>query len=170
MALLGRFSKTLSLPAATGQSRLPVLRAFSGSANHPSRPAYPQVYGTLEETVMSPYKGGPVYLWLRSSIIWARRSPGRHWMRWLDRNWDFQKMCMLGVPEHHIDPTKNRWRYFVDTSYYGGMLDKSHEDFYRFILMYPGLAMLCFAIYCRWKDNDKDNFLAKWRTRMSEPL
>ncbi len=23
-------------------------------------------------------------------------------------------------------------RYYVDTSYYGGMLDKAHEDFYRY--------------------------------------
>mmetsp|Transcript_50242 Transcript_50242/g.78538 ORF Transcript_50242/g.78538 Transcript_50242/m.78538 type:complete len:165 (-) Transcript_50242:83-577(-) len=126
-------------------------------------PAYPQTYGTVEETVMSPYKGGPVYLWLRSSYIWFRRSPGRHWMRWLERNWDFQKMCMMGVPEHHIDPTKNRWRYYVDTSYYGGMLDKSHEDFYRYILLYPAIAGYIFMMWIRIKDNDKDNFLAKWR-------
>merc|ERR1739845_343656 len=83
--------------------------------------------------------GGPVYLWLRSTWIWLRRYPGRHWMRWLDRNWDFQKMCMQGVPEIHIDPTKNRWRYMIDTSYYGGMLDKAQEDFYRYIMMYPAL-------------------------------
>merc|ERR1719335_1701752 len=126
-------------------------------------PAYPLVYGTVHETVMSPYKGGPVYLWPRSTYIWLRRVPGRHWTRWLERNWDFQKMCMFGVPEHHIDPTKNRWRYYVDTSYYGGMLDKAHEDFYRYIMLYPAIAMWFFAIYVRVKDNDKDNFLAKWR-------
>lgn len=67
---------------------------------------YPMVYGSVEETVMSPYKGGPVYLWLRSSIIWTRRVLGRHWIRWLERNWDFEKMCMQGMPEMHIDPTK----------------------------------------------------------------
>merc|ERR1712187_170272 len=136
------------------------LRAFAAGTEPPS---YPQRYGTVEETVMSPYKGGPVYLWLRSSYIWYRRSPGRHLSRWLERNWDFQKMCMLGVPEHHIDPTKNRWRYYVDTSYYGGMLDKAHEEFYRFIMMYPALAGFFFILYVRIKDNDKDNFLAKWR-------
>ena len=124
---------------------------------------YPLVYGRCEETVMSPYKGGPVYLWLRSSILWLRRYPGRHWQRWLFRNWDFQKMCMQGMPEHHIDPTKNRWRYYVDTSYYGGMLDKAHEDFNRYILMYPALAYFFYCTWTRIKDNDKDNFMAKWR-------
>merc|ERR1711972_1129382 len=107
-------------------------RSFSAqvpkvAAASTEQPTYPLVYGSVEETVMSPYKGGPVYLWLRSSIIWSRRVLGRHWIRWLERNWDFQKMCMQGMPEMHIDPTKNRWRYMVDTSYYGGMLDKSHE-------------------------------------------
>jgi len=121
-----------------------------------------------QETVMSPYKGGPVYLWLRSSIIWTRRVLGRHWIRWLERNWDFQKMCMQGMPEMHIDPTKNRWRYMVDTSYYGGMLDKAHEDFYRYICMYPALAMFFYYCVSRIKDNDKDNFMAKWRVPKEE--
>ncbi|CAE7235339.1 unnamed protein product [Symbiodinium microadriaticum] len=67
------------------------------------------------------------------------------------------------MPEIHIDPTKNRWRYYIDTSYYGGMLDKSHEDFYRYIMMYPTLAFFFHCVWCRIKDNDKDNFLAKWR-------
>merc|ERR1711879_250149 len=89
-------------------------RAFSAEAAKQAPAVYPQVYGTCEETVMSPYKGGPVYLWLRSTYIWLRRVVGRHWIRWLERNWDFQKMCMFGVPEMHIDPTKNRWRYMVD--------------------------------------------------------
>eukprot|EP00928_Gymnodinium_smaydae_P019972 TRINITY_DN176_c0_g7_i1.p1 TRINITY_DN176_c0_g7~~TRINITY_DN176_c0_g7_i1.p1 ORF type:complete len:168 (+),score=41.88 TRINITY_DN176_c0_g7_i1:77-580(+) len=124
---------------------------------------YPQVYGTVHETVMSPYKGGPVYLWLRSTWIWLRRVPGRHWIRWLERNWDFQKMCMFGVPEIHIDPTKNRWRYYVDTSYYGGMLDKAQEDFWRYIMMYPALGFFFFIAWARFKENDKDNFLAKWK-------
>merc|ERR1719293_60287 len=124
---------------------------------------YPQVYGRCEETVMSPYKGGPVYLWLRSTIVWLRRYPGRHWIRWLERNWEFQKMCLQGMPEIHIDPTKNRWRYYVDTSYYGGMLDKSHEDFYRYIMLYPSLAFFFYYVWARIKDNDRDNFLAKWR-------
>lgn len=53
---------------------------------------------------------GPVYLWLRSSIVWLRRFPGRHWMRWIEHNSDYQKMCLRGMPEFHIDPTKNRWR------------------------------------------------------------
>eukprot|EP00927_Polykrikos_kofoidii_P050757 TRINITY_DN4463_c0_g1_i1.p3 TRINITY_DN4463_c0_g1~~TRINITY_DN4463_c0_g1_i1.p3 ORF type:complete len:118 (+),score=15.77 TRINITY_DN4463_c0_g1_i1:523-876(+) len=117
---------------------------------------------------MSPYKGGPVYLWMRSSYIWLRRVPGRHWMRWLERNWDFQKMCMQGVPEMHIDPTKNRWRYMVDTSYYGGMLDKAHEDFLRYVMMYPALGFFFFVVWARIKDNDKDNFLAKWRVPKEE--
>ncbi|CAE8680459.1 unnamed protein product [Polarella glacialis] len=129
---------------------------------------YPQVYGRCEETVMSPYKGGPVYLWLRSSILWLRRVPGRHWIRWIERNWDYQKMCLVGMPEMHIDPTKNRWRYMIDTSYYGGMLDKSHEDFYRYIMMYPALAFFFHCTWCRIKDNDKDNFLAKWRVPAEE--
>merc|ERR1719235_1511818 len=101
---------------------------------------------------MSPYKGGPVYLWLRSTYIWLRRVPGRHWTRWLERNWDFQKMCMFGVPEMHIDPTKNRWRYYVDTSYYGGMMDKAHEDFWRYIMMYPALGFFFFIAYARFKE------------------
>eukprot|EP00929_Paragymnodinium_shiwhaense_P076929 TRINITY_DN395_c0_g3_i1.p1 TRINITY_DN395_c0_g3~~TRINITY_DN395_c0_g3_i1.p1 ORF type:complete len:182 (-),score=45.21 TRINITY_DN395_c0_g3_i1:80-574(-) len=150
-----------------GQSQF--LRPFASTSpatTTGSQPAlYPQVYGTVEETVMSPYKGGPVYLWLRSTYIWLRRVPGRHWIRWLERNWDFQKMCMMGVPEMNIDPTKNRWRYMIDTSYYGGMLDKSHEDFYRYILMYPALAFYVFLMYVRIKENDKDNFLAKWRVQ-----
>ncbi|CAL1126053.1 unnamed protein product [Cladocopium goreaui] len=131
-------------------------------------PTYPQVYGRVEETVMSPYKGGPVYLWLRSSIVWLRRFPGRHWMRWIERNSDYQKMCLMGMPEFHIDPTKNRWRYYIDTSYYGGMLDKSHEDFYRYILLYPAIAFFLHCTWCRIKDNDKDNFLAKWRVPAEE--
>merc|ERR1711953_1152940 len=137
------------------------LRVFASETKAPV--VYPLVYGTAEETVMSPYKGGPVYLWLRSTYIWLRRVPGRHWIRWLERNWDFQKMCMFGVPEMHIDPTKNRWRYMVDTSYYGGMLDKAHEDFCRYIMMYPALGFFFFCVWARIKDNDKDNFLAKWR-------
>merc|ERR1719168_570717 len=62
----------------------------------------------------------------------------------MERNFDFQKMAMMGIPEMHIDPTKNRWRYYVDTSYYGGMLDKSHEDFYRYVMLYPALAYFFF--------------------------
>jgi hypothetical protein len=31
-------------------------------------------------------------------------------MRWIERNSDYQKMCLMGMPEFHIDPTKNRWR------------------------------------------------------------
>merc|ERR1711862_556656 len=81
---------------------------------------YPHPYGSVEETVMSPYKGGPVYLWLRSTLIWTRRILGRHMNRWLMSNWCFQKMAMFGVPEFHIDPVKNRWRFYIDTSYYGG--------------------------------------------------
>eukprot|EP00747_Dinoflagellata_sp_TGD_P058172 gnl/TRDRNA2_/TRDRNA2_151001_c0_seq1.p1 gnl/TRDRNA2_/TRDRNA2_151001_c0~~gnl/TRDRNA2_/TRDRNA2_151001_c0_seq1.p1 ORF type:complete len:168 (+),score=26.86 gnl/TRDRNA2_/TRDRNA2_151001_c0_seq1:105-608(+) len=131
--------------------------------------SYPTTWGTVDEgTAMSPYKGGPAYLWLRSSYIWLRRYVGRHWMRWLERNWDFQKMCMMGVPEHHIDPTKNRWRYMIDTSYYGGMLDKAHEDFLRYFMMYPAIALYLFVIYARVKENDKDNFLAKWRVPKEE--
>eukprot|EP00930_Biecheleria_cincta_P048725 TRINITY_DN3399_c0_g3_i2.p1 TRINITY_DN3399_c0_g3~~TRINITY_DN3399_c0_g3_i2.p1 ORF type:complete len:166 (-),score=22.36 TRINITY_DN3399_c0_g3_i2:88-585(-) len=146
------------------------LRTFAAQVPKPvdAEPTYPLVYGRCEETVMSPYKGGPVYLWLRSSILWLRRVPGRHWIRWIERNWDYQKMCLMGVPEMHIDPTKNRWRYYVDTSYYGGMLDKSHEDFYRYILMYPALAFFFHCTWCRIKDNDKDNFLAKWRVPAEE--
>merc|ERR1712066_587187 len=90
--------------------------------------------------------GGPVYLWLRATIVWLRRVPGRHWIRWLERNWDFQKFCMQGMPELHIDPTKNRWRYYVDTSYYGGMIDKAMEDFYRYIMMYPALAFFLLRV------------------------
>lgn len=101
---------------------------------------------------MSPYKGGPVHLWLRSSIVWLRRFPGRHWMRWIERNSDYQKMCLMGMPEFHIDPTKNRWRYYIDTSYYGGMLDKSHEDFYRYILLYPAIAFFLHCTWCRIKE------------------
>ena len=134
----------------------------------PPSQAYPLAYGRVEETVMSPFKGGPVYLWLRSTIVWLRRVPGRHWIRWLERNWDYQKMCLMGMPEIHIDPTKNRWRYYIDTSYYGGMLDKSHEDFYRYIMMYPTLAFFFHCVWCRIKDNDKDNFLAKWRVPADE--
>merc|ERR1711924_202489 len=70
------------------------MRAFAAGTEPPAAggSAYPQTYGTVEETVMSPYKGGPVYLWLRSSYIWFRRSPGRYWMRWLERNWT-SKRC-----------------------------------------------------------------------------
>lgn len=114
---------------------------------------YPLVYGRAEETVMSPYKGGPVYLWLRSSIVWLRRFPGRHWMRWIEHNSDYQKMCLRGMPEFHIDPTKNRWRYYIDTSYYGGMLDKSHEDFYRYIMLYPAIAFFLHCTWCRIKEH-----------------
>eukprot|EP00929_Paragymnodinium_shiwhaense_P076928 TRINITY_DN395_c0_g2_i3.p2 TRINITY_DN395_c0_g2~~TRINITY_DN395_c0_g2_i3.p2 ORF type:complete len:168 (-),score=49.90 TRINITY_DN395_c0_g2_i3:150-653(-) len=154
---------------AAGAAARSSARAFAAQppveATGTAPQVYPRVYGTVEETVMSPYKGGPVYLWLRSTYIWLRRVPGRHWIRWLERNWDFQKMCMMGVPEMNIDPTKNRWRYMIDTSYYGGMLDKSHEDFYRYILMYPALAFYVFLMYVRIKENDKDNFLAKWRVQ-----
>merc|ERR1712032_596553 len=74
---------------------------------------------------------------------------GRHWIRWLDRNWDFQKMCMFGVPEMHIDPQKNKWRYHIDTSYYGGFMEKAHEDFYRYILIYPGTGFFLFTVWVR---------------------
>lgn len=59
-------------------------------------------------------------------------------------------------------------RYYIDTSYYGGMLDKSHEDFYRYIMLYPAIAFFFHCIWCRIKDNDKDNFLAKWRVPAEE--
>merc|ERR1719337_435825 len=62
----------------------------------------------LNRTVMSPYQGGPVYLWLRSSWIYIRRHMGRHLLRWIDRNWDYQRACMYGCPEMHIDPTTRR--------------------------------------------------------------
>ncbi|CAK0817102.1 unnamed protein product [Prorocentrum cordatum] len=74
-------------------------------------------------------------------------------MRWMERNFDFQKMAMMGIPEMHIDPTKNRWRYYVDTSYYGGMLDKAHEDFYRYVMLYPALAYFFFFVWARIKDS-----------------
>eukprot|EP00405_Crypthecodinium_cohnii_P010092 CAMPEP_0206440344 /NCGR_PEP_ID=MMETSP0324_2-20121206/12707_1 /ASSEMBLY_ACC=CAM_ASM_000836 /TAXON_ID=2866 /ORGANISM="Crypthecodinium cohnii, Strain Seligo" /LENGTH=159 /DNA_ID=CAMNT_0053908051 /DNA_START=89 /DNA_END=565 /DNA_ORIENTATION=+ len=152
--------------ARTSALRSAAVRCFSTAPQKVEAKAtaevYPLVYGRAEETVMSPYKGGPVYLWLRSTILWVRRYPGRHWMRWLERNWDYQKMCLLGMPEFHIDPTKNRWRYFVDTSYYGGMLDKVHEDFWRYVMMYPAAAYFIYIVWCRVKDNDKDNFMAKW--------
>mmetsp|Transcript_13307 Transcript_13307/g.30336 ORF Transcript_13307/g.30336 Transcript_13307/m.30336 type:complete len:167 (-) Transcript_13307:52-552(-) len=144
------------------------LRSFSAETKLPAfpepvKPTYPYPYGTCEETVMSPYKGGPVYLWLRASIVWLRRWPGRHWMRWLERNWDLQKMAMVGVPEVHIDPTKNRWRYFVDTSFYSGMMAKSWEDFNRYVMLYPFFGLLFVLCWGRFAHNDKHNFLAKWR-------
>jgi len=82
------------------------------------------------------------------------------WGTW--GNWDFQKMCMFGVPEMHIDPTKNRWRYMIDTSYYGGFYEKALEDWWRYIMLYPACGFFVFVVYCRIKENDKDNFLAKW--------
>merc|ERR1719263_2769758 len=145
------------------------LRAFASKPPAVPEQSYPLVYGTVDEgTVMSPYKGGPVYCWLRSTYIWLRRRPGRHWIRWLDRNWDFQKMTMFGVPELHIDPTKNRWRYMIDTSYYGGFMEKAHEDWSRYAMMYPALGFFTFVVYARMKENDKDNFLAKWRVLKEE--
>mmetsp|Transcript_59629 Transcript_59629/g.141894 ORF Transcript_59629/g.141894 Transcript_59629/m.141894 type:complete len:168 (+) Transcript_59629:89-592(+) len=163
MSILARASRACGrfLPRAAG-------RNFASEAKPPAfpepvKPTYPYPYGTAEETVMSPFKGGPVYLWLRASYLWLRRWPGRHWMRWLDRNWDWQKMAMLGVPECHIDPTKNRWRYFVDTSMYNGMMAKVHEDFHRYVLLYPFWGLFIVAAWGRFRCNDKDNFLAKWR-------
>ena len=148
-----------SMGLLSGVSRRKMLRAsrrlFAAEVPktvEPPTQTYPMVYGRVEETVMSPYKGGPVYLWLRSTIVWLRRVPGRHWIRWMERNWDYQKMCMMGMPELHIDPTKNRWRYYIDTSYYGGMLDKSHEDFYRYIMLYPTLAFFFHCVWCRVKE------------------
>merc|ERR1719326_877922 len=133
-----------------------ILRAFASKPPAVPEQTYPLVYGTVDEgTVMSPYKGGPVYLWLRSTWTWLRRWPGRHWIRWLDRNWDFQKMCMFGVPEMHIDPQKNKWRYHIDTSYYGGFMEKAHEDFYRYFLVYPACCFWLFMVWVRIMDNDK---------------
>ena len=71
---------------------------------------FPVTYGLICLTFVAIPWPGPVYLWLRSSIVWLRRFPGRHWMRWIERNSDYQKMCLMGMPEFHIDPTKNRWR------------------------------------------------------------
>mmetsp|Transcript_1921 Transcript_1921/g.2016 ORF Transcript_1921/g.2016 Transcript_1921/m.2016 type:complete len:170 (-) Transcript_1921:113-622(-) len=168
MALLNFTQRQLvARRAASCRFFADVSKAVEPSQNQVTQ-TYPAVYGRVEETVMSPYKGGPVYLWLRSSIVWLRRFPGRHWMRWVERNSDYQKQCLMGMPEFHIDPTKNRWRYYIDTSYYGGMLDKSHEDFYRYIMLYPAIAFFFHCIWCRIKDNDKDNFLAKWRVPAEE--
>eukprot|EP00746_Dinoflagellata_sp_MGD_P129138 gnl/MRDRNA2_/MRDRNA2_63387_c0_seq2.p1 gnl/MRDRNA2_/MRDRNA2_63387_c0~~gnl/MRDRNA2_/MRDRNA2_63387_c0_seq2.p1 ORF type:complete len:168 (-),score=22.29 gnl/MRDRNA2_/MRDRNA2_63387_c0_seq2:143-646(-) len=122
----------------------------------------------LNRTVMSPYQGGPVYLWLRSSWIYIRRHVGRHMLRWIDRNWDYQRACMYGCPEMHIDPTKNRWRYLIDNSWYGGMMDKVHEDMCRIVLLYPSISLFCFFCWVRWRTNDKHTFLSKWRVPKEE--
>lgn len=117
----------------------------------------------ITETCMSPYKGGPVYQYIRTNWTWLRRDVGRIPLRWLERNWDWEKMACYGVPELHIDPTKNKWRYMIDTSYYGGLMDKLHEDFVRYIAIYPCLAFFFLNIYARWCDNDKNSFLRKWK-------
>merc|ERR1712085_1486 len=84
--------------------------------------------------------------------------------------------AQLGLPEDvHAGYARDAHRsheesleVHVDTSYYGGMLDKAHEDFYRYICMYPALAYFCYCTWCRMKDNDKDNFMAKWRVPKDE--
>lgn len=117
----------------------------------------------LERTVLSPFAGGPIYQWLRLSSITFRRDYLRRVNRWLDRNWDWERMLAVGVPELHHDPHKNGWRYYVDTSYYAGMIDKATEDLIRGFWAYPLIAFGIFFTHARLKANDKYNFMAKWR-------
>eukprot|EP00397_Hematodinium_sp_SG-2012_P043535 GEMP01048413.1.p1 GENE.GEMP01048413.1~~GEMP01048413.1.p1 ORF type:complete len:131 (+),score=14.76 GEMP01048413.1:30-395(+) len=117
----------------------------------------------LERTVMSPFAGGPVYQWLRTASIGLRRNYARRPVRWLRRNWDFEKMAMTGVPELHLDPHKNGWRYYVDTSYYGGIMDKVAEDLIRGVFIYPIIAFCIYIQHQRWKDNNKYDVFSKWK-------
>merc|ERR1719376_1155622 len=58
-------------------------------------------------------------------------------------------MMLTGVPELHIDPHKNAWRYYVDTSYYAGPMDKVMEDLIRGVFPYPLIAFGMLIIHSR---------------------
>jgi len=117
----------------------------------------------IERTVVSPFAGGPIYQWLRLSSISFRRDYLRRVNRFIDRNLDFERMLAIGTPELHLDPHKNGWRYYVDSSYYAGMIDKATEDWIRGFLAYPLLALGLFYVHIRWRANDKYNVFKKWR-------
>lgn len=117
----------------------------------------------IQRTVMSPYAGGPVYQWIRHSFVSLRRDVLRRPQRWLDRNWCMERNFAVGVPELHLDPHKNGWRYYVDSSWYAGMIDKTFEDSIRGFWMYPLMAFLIMYQHHRWCENNKYEVFSKWR-------
>mmetsp|Transcript_8405 Transcript_8405/g.20887 ORF Transcript_8405/g.20887 Transcript_8405/m.20887 type:complete len:145 (-) Transcript_8405:155-589(-) len=118
----------------------------------------------IPPTIMSPYQGGPIYQWLRASIIKGRRDIYREPSRWLHWNWESTRHAFYGVPPLNLEPSKNSWRYFIETSYYGGLQDKVWEGIYFYWVTYPIVALMCLFVYKGLHFNDKFNFMAKWRT------
>jgi len=118
----------------------------------------------LQRTVVSPFAGGPIYQWLRAGSITLRRDYIRRPGRWIERNWDMERLFAVGTPPLHLDPNKNGWRYYVDSSYYAGMIDKTFEDSIRSLWAYPLIAMLIFYQHKELKEQDKYSFISKWRS------
>merc|ERR1719335_2004528 len=114
-------------------------------------------------TVMSPEKGGPVYNQLRANFAYTRRMIQRHPFRWINDNWDFERQALVNVPEPNLEIRKNQWMHFVDAAYWDGIVGRVFQDFMIYMLGYPALAWLLYAMWWRFKLNDKHNFRKKWR-------
>jgi hypothetical protein len=114
-------------------------------------------------TVMSPEKGGPVYNQLRANFAYTRRMIQRHPFRWIHDNWDFERQALVNVPEPNLEIRKNQWMHFVDAAYWDGIVGRVFQDFMIYMLGYPALAWLLYAMWWRLKLNDKHNFRKKWR-------
>merc|ERR1719146_22967 len=114
-------------------------------------------------TVLSPEKGGPVYNQLRANFAYTRRMIQRHPFRWINDNWDFERQALVNVPEPNLEIRKNQWMHFVDAAYWDGIVGRVFQDFMIYMLGYPALAWLLYAMWWRFKLNDKHNFRKKWR-------
>merc|ERR1711964_655143 len=100
-------------------------------------------------TVMSPDKGGPVYNQLRANFAYFRRMWMRHPFRWLIDNWDYDRGCMLNVPEFSLEHPKNQWMYYIDGGWWGGIMDRVFYDFFIYMLGYPVFAWTLMAMWKR---------------------
>merc|ERR1719155_25039 len=105
-------------------------------------------------TVMSPEKGGPVYNQLRANFAYTRRMIQRHPFRWIHDNWDFERQALVNVPEPNLEIRKNQWMHFVDAAYWDGIVGRVFQDFMIYMLGYPALAWLLYAMWWRFKLND----------------
>merc|ERR1719243_497258 len=91
-------------------------------------------------TVMSPEKGGPVYNQLRANFAYTRRM--------------IQRQALVNVPEPNLEIRKNQWMHFVDAAYWDGIIVRVFQDFMIYMLGYPALAWLLYAMWWRLQLND----------------